>query len=341
MKNLTEVRTAAGPRGWRPATCRTFALAAALTAAGLALAQTAPLPDAAVGALRDGRQAMQEALTTYGAQYPDKPLWQEAFADGRRAVEAAPGRPEPLGFLAEAYSRANWYGPAWRTWQTYLEAGGELTDVQAPLFAHDGNLMGYQAYQAGDLKTAADIYQTVADHLPANVEANRWSARIAMERHKPEDAIPYWQAVLDASPGDGAAQYFLQLARDEASYGVRAVQAFRDGVQAYEKGDRGKAANAFKRATEANDQYPDAWAWLGRVAFDSEHYGAAHDAYARAVALAPSNATYAYFAKESARRASGASTGGGPNGGGRDGASGHATGSGSPSAPGGSTSNAP
>lgn len=59
-----------------------------------ALAQPA-LPENAAQAIERGRQYMQEALGTYDAQYPDRPLWQQAFREGRTAVQLAPGHPEP------------------------------------------------------------------------------------------------------------------------------------------------------------------------------------------------------------------------------------------------------
>ncbi len=66
---------------------------------GLAWAQGG-LPTTVQAALDDGEALMAEALATYPAQYPDRLLWQQAFAAGRRAEALAPERLEPLRFLA-------------------------------------------------------------------------------------------------------------------------------------------------------------------------------------------------------------------------------------------------
>lgn len=123
----------------------------------------APLPEAAAEALADGRARMAEALATYPAQYPDRPLWQAAFADGRRALSLAPEALEPVRFLAEAYSRSNWYGPAWNTWRDYVQRGGDVSaDREAQqLIADVGQELGYGAYARGDLELALQDRKSV------------------------------------------------------------------------------------------------------------------------------------------------------------------------------------
>ena len=54
------------------------------------------LPTNAAEAIERGQALMNEALDTYDAQFPDRPLWQQAFREGRTAVQLAPGHPEPL-----------------------------------------------------------------------------------------------------------------------------------------------------------------------------------------------------------------------------------------------------
>lgn len=297
-------------RGGRSRLAAAGALLLALALLGTASAQaTPPLPEAAGQALRDGRAAMRQALQTYPKQYPDRPLWQEAFRAGKRARTLAPDSLEPVAFLAEAYSRANWYGPAWEQWQAYLAAGGSLAGEQADLFAAVGEKLGYDAYRSGDLEEAASTYQAVLDIVPGAIEAQRWAGRIALERALPEEAVAHWQAVAEARPADADARYFLKLARDEARWGVEAVQAFRAGVERYDGGEMTAASTAFARATSANPSYAEAWAWLGRVAFEQQRYPDAQRAYGRAATLEPDNETYAYFLKESARRQAGDSSG--------------------------------
>jgi tetratricopeptide (TPR) repeat protein len=267
---------------------------ALLLAWGLASAQ-APLPAAAQAALTEGETLMAQALVTYPAQYPDRPLWQQAFAAGRRAASLAPDRLEPLRFLAEAYSRSNWTGPAWTAWEDFLRRGGELDAEARLLFADVGRELGYGAYARGDLDAALDLYLEVSDRVQEDVEARVWVARILMETDRPDQAIPFWRSVLERDPSDTRAAYFLQLAQDQAEWGVRAVELFRQGVDFYEQQQYSAARERFARATVLNPAFPAAWAWWGRVAFEAGDYADARRAYANASGLEPENETYRYF----------------------------------------------
>lgn len=281
---------------------------AALLIAVVALLSSAfaqPLPANAQEAIDRGERYMAEALATYDAQYPDRPLWQSAFAEGRTAVSLAPGHPDALRFLAEAYSRANWPGPAEETWEKFLAAGGTFSAEDAELYAEAAIDNAYAAYQRGDLEAAAEQYLKVTQNVPNNLEATRWLGRILLELQRPEQAVAAWRTLTELDPSDAGAQYFLQLSQAQARWGIEAANAFFQGVRAYEAGEMVQARLAFANATARNDQYTEAWAWLGRVAFEQGHFEDAHTAYSRAVRLAPSNETYAYFQQESQRRMEG------------------------------------
>jgi tetratricopeptide (TPR) repeat protein len=268
--------------------------------AGLAQDQDATPREQAVNA---ARSAMQDAIAAGEAPYPDRPNWSEAISHARRAVELAPSDREALGLLAEVYSRTNFYGPAWRTWDRYLDQGYDLTPDWTPLFAEAGEQMAYAAYQRGDLQEAARVHLDVLDVVPFHRASRVWMGRIRMEQGRPADAIPYWEAAAEQDPDDDRASYFLRLVQDQAEWGVEAVNAFREGVRRYENGDLDGAARSFERATDANAAYAEAWAWRGRVAFERESWRVAQRHYARALELAPDNDTYRYFRNEAERRA--------------------------------------
>lgn len=255
----------------------------------------------------EARSALQEAIDSGQDPYPDRPAWRNAIDEAEEAVEAAPDDPEALTVLAEALSRSQWLGPAWDAWTDLFEAGYDVPANLTSLFVDTGVELAYTAYERGDLQRAADIYRGVLDQVPFSKEANVWMGRIRLEQQRPSDAVDYWRRVVEQDPDDARAEYFLELAREQAEWGPQAVTTFREGVQHYEDGDLDRAAIALERATEANEDYAQAWAWRGRVAFDREAYVTAGNFYERAVELEPDNETYAFFAEESARRAAGGS----------------------------------
>lgn len=259
------------------------------------------LPSNAQEALDRGEAAVAEALSTYDVQYPDRPLWRQAFREGRTARELAPGHPAPLRFLARAHSLANWHGPAVQHWQAYLDAGGTFMEDDAELFANSGNHYAFAAYQTGDKQLAAERYAQVVELQPGNVEAHRWLGRIALELGQPEQAVAAWRTVLELDPDAEGAEYFLELAQAQARWGVQAATAFYEGIAAYEAGDMTQARNRFAAAAARNGGYAPAWAWLGRVHFEQGQYADANAAYSRALALEPENSNYQWFTRESER----------------------------------------
>ncbi len=283
-------------------TLTTTLAALAIAFAAPALAQPA-LPQAAADALAEGEARMAEALATYEAQYPDRPLWQDAFAAGRRAMTLAPDDLEPVRFLAEAYSRSQWTGPAWTTWQDFIRRGGVL-DAEDRAYAADvGKRLAYGAYEAGNPDAALERYVAVAELAPDDAEAHVWAGRILVETERPEQAIAYWRRALELDPDDARAAYFLELAQEQAVWGSAAVNAFRAGVALYEEDRLPEAAERFARASTLNGGYVDAWAWLGRVAFEQSQFADAATYYGSAARLAPDDDDIAYWVNEARRLA--------------------------------------
>ena len=262
-----------------------------------------PLNPAARESIQLGEARIAEAQAAGIPAFPDRPLWRDAIALGREAVRQAPGRSEPLRFLAKAYTLTRWYFPAWRTWLEYLQVGGSLDREAQEWFVLVGNELGFTSYHRGDFEQALAYYLQVIDRVPGHLEAYIWAGRILIETGRPAQAIPYWQEVVTRDPVDRRAAYFLELARDQARWGISAVNAFREGVSAHEVGNLSLARERFARATTANPDYAAAWAWLGRVAFEQGHYRDAATFYDRARRLEPTNEAYQFFYRESRRLA--------------------------------------
>jgi len=239
------------------------------------------LVPAAQEALDKGELAMQTALETYERQYPDQALWKEAIAQAKEAQRVAPNALEPTRLLAEVYSRSNWYGPAYKTWNEYLDSGGQLDAEAAPLFVEVASKLGFEAYRQKRSDDALSYYLTLIDVVPYDKEAFVWAARILLEEGKPKQAIPYWQTVVERDVTDQRAAYFLKVSKAQSEWGIDAATA---------------------RAVSFNEAYPEAWAWLGRVAFENANFDEAASYYQEASSLEPSNETYRYFYEEALKR---------------------------------------
>lgn len=168
---------------------------------------------------------------------------------------------------------------------------------------------GLAAYDAGELEEAHEEFLKAAEAAPTFKEAFVWTARTSQELGRPDEAIAYWQTVLRLDRNDDRARYFITNARQAIVYGTEASEAFSRGLAAYQSGDGPKAQAEFAAAAAAAPDFLQAWAQLGRVAFQNRDYEVAASAYANAARLAPADEDYAFFAAEAARLA-GASPGG-------------------------------
>lgn len=157
---------------------------------------------------------------------------------------------------------------------------------------------GQQHYEAGELEAAAERFDYAALLNPDYSDALSWAGRSYQELGDPVRAASYWQALLALEPDDARARYFLELAERQQRFGSEAGLAFTQGVAAFEAADLETAEARFRAATQANPDYAEAWAWLGRVAFTQARYSEAAEAYAKAAELEPENGDYRFFADE-------------------------------------------
>src|SRR5690606_25431854 len=132
-------------------------------------------------ALRSGQQRAAQALTTYGDHYSDQPLWREAIAFGEQARRLAPDRPEPHRFLAQVYSITGWYIRAWQSWNSYLEAGGELDAQARGQLVEVASWLGQNSFARGDHATAISYFETILGIEPGNRLANDRLVRSYLE----------------------------------------------------------------------------------------------------------------------------------------------------------------
>ena len=217
-----------------------------------------PDEDAARDALRQGQVAAARAMSAYDVHYPDQPLWSEAIEQGERARRLAPNDLAPVRFLAQVYTTTQWHFRAWRAWQAYLNAGGEL-DAQARRDAAASALrLGYERYTAGSPERALDLFEAAYDLNPEGAQATGWLGRVYFELGRPEEAVPLLQQAVRRMPEVDLFEAYLDRAEHQLAYGVVASNAFFEGASAASEGRYRDAAEAFQKAVEANPMFHEA-----------------------------------------------------------------------------------
>ncbi len=167
--------------------------------------------------------------------------------------------------------------------------------------ASDAFYEGLALYYSGQIDQAWLSFAEAARSNPSYRKAFVWAGRVALELGQPGDAIQYWRRATELDPGDEGAAYFLRVAQNQSRWGAEAFTSFEEGLNLYNQGDLESAEASFQTATNLSPEYPEAWAWLGRVNFEANDYNAALNAFERAFELEPSSDAYRYFYQESAR----------------------------------------
>src|SRR5690606_35771078 len=158
-------------------------------------------------------------------------------------LEVAPDDEEALRWLARiAFERGDAEGAevAARLWERLLEVTPDdetaryhlersRQRVAVRVAACDSFHAGVAGFEGGVLEGAPD-----------DEEALRWLARIAFERGDAEGAevaARLWERLLEVTPDDETARYYLERSRQRVAVGVAASDSFHAGVAEYEAGD--------------------------------------------------------------------------------------------------------
>jgi Tfp pilus assembly protein PilF len=164
--------------------------------------------------------------------------------------------------------------------------------------ATEAFFIGYSAYEQGEKDSALEQFKAATVAAPNFTEAQRWLGRTALDLNQGAVAAKAYEAVVKLEGATPETTYNLNLSREVAQFGLEAATAFRAGYDQYTKGDKSGAAQLFQTAVAANPNYQKAWAWLGRVRFETNDFKGAADAYGQAVKLDPSDKSSAFFLKQ-------------------------------------------
>jgi len=216
-------------------------------------------------------EKMDEALRTYGsAQFPDKPLWKEAFAEAQETIDAVPEYLESYYYLAYMYQKTGWLAKEVETWMEYvklLEGSGKgKNSIQRASRAYLRLANSYLSQKKYDM--AEQSINQALQINPDIAEAYFLLGKIAYDQGKSAQAQEYWNKAYFLDPSLKEAQYFAGEAGKAAVYGKDAYESYRTGYTYYANGDLKTAEGYFRNATQLNPDMKEAQYWLGRTLYD-------------------------------------------------------------------------
>ncbi len=229
-------------------------LVACLASASGALAQS-PLPPEAAEALSEAQRAAAEAIATYELHYPDQPLWRAAIEAGERARALAPGRTEPLRFLAQAYGTTGWTARTWQAWQQYIELGGTLDARSRRDAAQTALTLGYQAFSVGALDNARSLLSAANDLSPGDLSTATYLGQTELALGNAQAAAPLLRIAVEVYP---QLQPQLERAQLGANYGLPAADAYLAAEASMAVGNAAAALPLYNEALASAPNFTDA-----------------------------------------------------------------------------------
>lgn len=218
-----------------------------------------------------GVEKMDEALRTYGsAQFPDKPLWKEAFAQAQETVDAVPEYLESYYYLAYMYQKTGWLAKEVETWMKYVDllevTGKGKNSIPRASRAYLRLANSYISQKKYDM--AEKSINQALNMNPGNAEAYFLLGKISYDQGKSAEAQEYWNKAYFLDPSLKEAQYFAGEAGKAAVYGKDAYESYRTGYTFYANGDLKTAEGYFRNAVQLNPNMKEAQYWLGRTLYD-------------------------------------------------------------------------
>ncbi len=269
-----------------------------------AIAQTAnpqtntitDMPPAANTYYQEALRLRTEAENTYpaGSGSIDKPLWNQAIAATERALVIAPKNTTLLRLRAEMYTSIKFWTRAEEAWQNYFAIASDAASEDREAYANLQLQLGFAAYERQEPREALKRFGLATQFDPQLARAYEWQGRIHMEQGDATTALPFWEraAKLDPQP---STLYFLNLARQAATYGPEAMHAFLSGYDAYNNGDTNTALEQFRAAAIGAPRFVEAQRWLGRVALELGSATEAAQAFEAVIKIEGENAQNKYF----------------------------------------------
>jgi tetratricopeptide (TPR) repeat protein len=252
--------------------------------------QAQVLSSEAQQALNLGSQSAAQALATYDEQLLDKPLWREAIAYGEQAKQLAPNAKEPYGFLGRVYGTVKWYSKSWESWKRYLDLGGTRNAQTDRYIVEASSWLGNNSFEAKNYEEAIAYYSALHEIDPGSEEANQHLALSYIELKRPQEAQPYLERLAETNPNNPEYSNLYADTTRKITYGAEAVAAFDEGMSLYNGGRKDEALFAFRRATQANENFKDAFVFAGRTSLELGLATEATGYWKRTLELEPTNA---------------------------------------------------
>ncbi len=237
---------------------------------------------------------MKKALNTYNreSQFPDKPLWQQAFTLATQTAQNVSGYRETYLYLALMYHQTGWFAKEAEAWEEYLQL---LEREKARAFAAKNLLAAY--LRLANLYLLQKKYNLALQTLkkaeeiePDSSQVLLLKAKILYEENNIQEAIASLRKILSKNPQHDEALYLLDFYSKAEKFGKEAYSLYVEGYKSYAARNLPKARTLLSKAVEANPEMKEAYYFLGRTLYDLGELNEAEKVWKKLLEIDPFHA---------------------------------------------------
>ncbi len=239
--------------------------------------------------LYQGVVKADEAIRTYKEnQYPDRPLWKEAFTLAERTMREEPEYSESYYYLANMYRETKWWAKEAEMWDFYVEKLDHGENTVPAQYIAEVYLRLAHAYFNQKRLDLASLYLEKAIKIDTQfVEAYLLLGRIYYEQDHMEKAEEVYTKAYTLAPHSKEARYFLELTEKARLFGKSAYEAYMRGYQYFNQGNFLQAEASLQEAVHLNPNFKEAYYWLGRTLYELGKLSEAEEVWEKVLAIDP------------------------------------------------------
>lgn len=212
---------------------------------------------------------VDQAIRTYGEnQYPDRPLWREAFSLAEETLKKEPNYREGYYYLANMYRETKWWAKEAETWDLCLKLLNHEEKIDGASIAQVYFRLAYSYLNQKNRELALSYLQKAVNLNPGYVEAYLLLGRMYYEEDNIEEAEKAYSKAYELDPSSKEAQYFVQRVGKARLFGKSAYETYTQGYQSFSRGDLEGAEAYLKEAVRLNPGFKEAYYWLGRTLYE-------------------------------------------------------------------------
>ncbi|MGQ9474209.1 MAG: tetratricopeptide repeat protein, partial [Candidatus Caldatribacteriaceae bacterium] len=246
--------------------------------------------------LYQGLVKVDQAIRTYGEnQYPDRPLWREAFSLVEETLKREPDYREGYYYLANMYRETKWWAKEAETWDLYLERLNHGGRIDGAHIAQVYVRLAYSYLNQKNRELALSYLQKALNLNPEYVEAYLLLGRTYYEEDNIEEAEKAYSKAYELDPSSKEAQYFVQMVGKARLFGKSAYETYTQGYRSFSQGDLEGAEKYLKEAVRLNPGFKEAYYWLGRTLYERGKLEEAESVWEKILEIDPFNSQVRRF----------------------------------------------